>query len=256
MKRTKFIWLKNIKHIFRILNVSVIKGLVVAISLPLSLYSLYVYDEQQEEINNHGNHQIGIDISHYQGNLMDEIKGHDHLDFIICKATQGIAYIDEDFEENWRIIREKGFIRGAYHFFVVSEDPEDQAHHFYDTIPDLDIGDMAPIVDVEELSLSQDTSPRSLQDLLKEFLMVTEDKFGRKPMIYSNYSFAQEYLKDDWLADYPLWIADYNGKSSPAIPNTWENTGYKIWQKNSSYHIDSMDTDFDVFIGHKTDLVR
>ncbi len=264
MKGINCSWRKNFMYIVGMLNTLVIKGLVVmkglvlVISIPLFLYGLYVYDhdEQRVKSDQQSNHHIGIDISHYQGNLMDEIKGHDYLDFVICKATQGITYTDEDFDKNWRLIKEKGLIRGAYHFFVVSDDPEDQAKHFYDTVPDLGIEDIAPIVDVEELSLSQDTSSRVLQDRLKEFLMVVEEKFGRRPMIYSNYAFAQEYLKDDWLADYPLWIADYNGKSSPAIPNTWVDVGYKIWQKNNSYHVDSIATDFDVFIGQKSDLVR
>jgi len=34
------------------------------------------------------------------------------------------------------------------------------------------------------------------------------------------------------------------------------DVGYKIWQKNNSYHVDSIATDFDVFIGQKSDLVR
>lgn len=258
MKGTNYSWRKNFKKILGMLNALLIKGGVVVICFPLSLYGLYVYDHDVQQVKSYeqSNHHIGIDISHYQGNLMGEIKDHDYLDFVICKATQGVTYTDDDFEKNWRLIKEKGFIRGTYHFFVVSDDPREQAIHFYDTVPDLGVGDIAPIVDVEELSLSQDTSSRVFQQRLKEFLRVVEEKFRRKPMIYSNYAFAQEYLKEDWLADYPLWIADYNGKSSPAIPSTWRNIGYKIWQKNSSYHVGSIATDFDVFIGHKSDLVR
>ena len=60
----------------------------------------------------------GIDISMYQGKEVGEIhKKNDSLGFIICKATEGITYTDPDFSYNWKNIKEKSFIRGAYHFY-------------------------------------------------------------------------------------------------------------------------------------------
>ena len=60
----------------------------------------------------------GIDVSDFQGDEVDFLdKQKDSLSFVICKATEGITYTDPEFQNNWKTIPEKGFIRGAYHFY-------------------------------------------------------------------------------------------------------------------------------------------
>lgn len=252
------------------LNLSMVSTLV-----PLFLFSIYHIDHDGiptsldssitntiDKVSivpsefNPSNHHTGIDISHYQGDLLEHISKHNSLDFIICKATEGITYIDKDFKKNWAEIRNRKLIRGTYHFYIATDDPIKQAQHFFNTVGSLSDSDMAPIIDVEALGVPRSISPQSLQTDLKIFIERVQKNFGRQPIIYSNYDFAQEYLTQEWLADYPLWIAEYSAASAPKIPDAWRNTGYKIWQKSDHYSVDSIQTDLDLFIGHKSDLTN
>lgn len=67
----------------------------------------------------------GIDISHYQGTIDWEqlknamIKGCP-VRFVIIKGTEGSSRLDDNFRENFNQARDYGFIRGVYHFGVIS----------------------------------------------------------------------------------------------------------------------------------------
>ncbi len=198
---------------------------------------------------------FGIDVSHYQGDVVDLMNSQDSLHFIICKATEGSVYVDPDFLNNWKTIKSKGFIRGAYHFYRFDDDPTAQADHFVKHIMDIDYSDIAPIVDVEEGSLSKSIDTQKIHDDLQTFLNHVEESLKRKPIIYSNTSFANQYLTKSSFGEYRLWLADYT-KKQPQIPNTWKEKGYLIWQKNADYHEFSVTTDFDVFNGKLNELVR
>lgn len=197
----------------------------------------------------------GIDVSHYQGDLVDLMSSRDSLHFIITKATEGISYIDPDFHSNWKAIKSKGFIRGAYHFYKFDNDPVAQADHFSKQIVDIDYSDIAPIVDVEEGSLNSSIDVEKMHTDLQTFLDKVEASLKRKPIIYSNTSFANQYLTNSTYGEYRLWLADYT-KGNPDVPNVWKESGYLIWQKNSNYHELSVTTDFDLYHGKLNELVR
>lgn len=202
------------------------------------------------------NHHVGIDISHYQGDLLENLKKHQGIDFVICKATQGITYTDPMFATNWRVLKEQGMLRGTYHFYMADDPPLPQARHFYEMVQAIEPTDLPPIIDVEKLGLRGDQEKWKFKEDLKRFIKEVEKLFARRPMIYTNYEFAQAHMDDDWFAQYPLWIADYQEKQQPRIPDAWKEHGYKIWQKSSAYHVDSENTDLDVFVGHKQDLLH
>ncbi len=198
----------------------------------------------------------GIDISHWNGNLLTDILPKNDLSFVICKATQGISFQDPDFKKNWKAIPEKGWIRGAYHFYVTNENPVEQAEYFWRTIQPLSDNDIAPIVDIEEGSLTNldEVDLINLQVDFLQFLNRLAHLSNRTPIVYVNLYFANKYLLNSSFAKYPLWLAEYTGDSSPVIPETWKNKGYKFWQKSDYYSMDSYKTDFDVFIGKRSEL--
>lgn len=198
----------------------------------------------------------GLDISHFQGDVMSEMSNKDSLTFIICKATEGITYIDNDFRSNWHEIKEKGFIRGAYHFYLFQDDPRQQAKHFAYNIADIESSDIAPIVDVEQGSMDPKVGGSAMRAQLKVFLKELESDLNRKPIIYTDYGFAQEYLNDPFFADYDLWLAEYTGDRKPNLPNTWKTKGLKIWQKSDTYHAYSKTIDLDQYHGALADLTR
>lgn len=197
----------------------------------------------------------GLDISHWNGDIVNEIPSIDHISFLICKATQGSKGIDPDFESNWALIREKGSMRGAYHFYLYTDNPVEQATHFCNTVGPLEETDFPLVLDIEELSLPRGSvDKQKLQEDISLFLTEVERRTKRKPIIYSDYAFANQYLDNEQYAAYPLWLADYTDAPAPRIPETWKHTGYLIWQKSNKYNINSIKTDFDIFQGDKEDL--
>lgn len=191
---------------------------------------------------------FGIDISVYQGDEMDFLTKHqDSLSFVICRATLGITVTDPDFANNWALIQQKGFIRGAYHFFECDDDPKQQAAHFLSVIGTLSPNDLPPILDFEKKGLAGVTDTALIQRNLLIFLNAVEAATGRTPMIYVSSDFATSYLTNPAFAKYPLYVADYNGENQPDVPAPWQS--WTFWQKDTTW-IDSTTDDFDVFNGN------
>jgi len=200
----------------------------------------------------------GIDISHWNGHVLTDLSKKDSLTFVICKATQGIDFVNTDYKTNRSFIKESGWIGGAYHFYDFGQDPVRQADHFIAVVGELGQKSMSPILDIEQASLPKDQSisvARLHVDLLI-FLDALEAHYGRTPIVYTDLNFANVYLANPLFARYPLWLAEYSKSVEPQVPKTWVGKGYLIWQKTDHYSIDSHWTDFDVFTGIKEHLYR
>lgn len=199
----------------------------------------------------------GIDISKYQGEEIEFISAkQDTLTFVICKATEGLTMIDPDFTTNWSTIDQKGFIRGAYHFYHCADDPVKQATHFISTVKAFEKEDFPPIIDFEESSIDKTCDVRQIQSNLLVFLKQVESKTGRKPILYTDNNTGAKYLDNQAFLEYPLFIADYQNGNTPRLPGTWKNKGWTIWQKSESYKIHSTTDDFDIFNGGMEELNR
>lgn len=205
--------------------------------------------------NEQGPH-YGMDISHFQGDIVSKLKSTDELSFIICKATEGDYFVDPEFRSNWNEIKEKGLIRGTYHFYDCKYDPIKQANHFTTTVGHISDADIAPVLDIEQGSMRPDVSAEQMEKDILVFLKTVEKTLNRKPILYTDYAFAQEYLSNSEFANYELWLAEYTSVSRPKVPNTWSKKGFKIWQKSASYKRDSETTDLDVYFGELSDLVN
>lgn len=212
--------------------------------------------EVKEKVVENTKPAFGIDISFYQGDEINDLeKSRDSIDFIICKATQGVGIIDPMFQKNWATIKEKGFIRGAYHFYVSTDNPIEQAEFFIERIQDIQPNDLPPVVDVEQGGIvGGSQTPAQIQQSVLEFLEAIEERLHIKPIIYTNTDFANAYLNNPELANYPLWIADYESKKEPILPITWQEKGYALWQKSDTYKILNYTNDEDYFNGNLEDL--
>lgn len=199
----------------------------------------------------------GIDLSHHQNDEIDSIiKNKDSLDFIVCKATEGITYTDPKFLKNWKTIKKHTFLRGAYHFYRCNDDPLKQAVFFLKTISDIDATDIPPIVDFEEGGIDKSQSLEKIQSNLRIFITEIEKESKRKPIIYTDVNTANKYLNDSYFSNYPLWIASYDGKKHPNLPIAWKNKDWLIWQRFSTYKLNNLDNDFDIFNGNLLELKK
>lgn len=199
----------------------------------------------------------GIDISHYNGDIVSLLSAKDSLKFVICKATQGDYYVDPYFETNWNALKQKGIIRGAYHFYDTEVEPKKQAQHFLKVIKNLEDTDIAPVLDIEELSLHKDEIiPTVLQRDLLLFLQYVAAKTQRSPIIYVNTYFANHYLNNPNFANYRLYLASWEATDFPQLPETWQDKGLFLWQKSDTYHYENTTDDLDVFFGNLEDLYK
>lgn len=200
---------------------------------------------------------FGIDISHFQGDEIDFLnKNGDQLSFIICKATEGETYTDPDFKTNWSMIQEKGFVRGAYHFYHCDDDPMKQAELFLSAIGKLSKSDFPLIVDFEENSIDKGCNQADIQKNLLTFLNILEQKTGKKPILYTDVNIGNSQINNAVFSEYNLWIADYDTESAPRIPSVWKAKTWTIWQKNPDYSMGTYSDDYDVFNGNSDDFTN
>ena len=193
----------------------------------------------------------GIDISHYQTNikwekLRNASLNNDPVRFVIIKATEGKNLFDDDFNDNFYQAKENDFIRGAYHYFVPGVDAAEQARFFLHQVH-LVPGDLPPVLDIEDIGK---LPKKQLQKDVKKWLDIVENKYGVKPILYSNYKFKKDYLDDPVFDEYPYWIAHY-------YINKLEYKGnWVMWQHTDCGKVDGIkgSVDCNIFNGSVKDL--
>lgn len=142
------------------------------------------------------------------------------LSHVVMKATEGVSHRDRHFEAWWADAGRAGFSRGAYHFFRSSKDPADQARSYIGRVT-LTHRDLPPILDIE--TVHSGCTRDELNRKALQWLQAVEKHYGRRPIVYTGDSFAQDWLTADITSHYPLWIARYN--ESPPCTADW-----KWWQ--------------------------
>lgn len=199
----------------------------------------------------------GIDISHYQGVI--NWNETNHITFAICKATQGITYIDPNFQSNWSALHAQKIIRGAYHFYMDNDDPMAQTQNFLSSVTNYSKNDLPLIIDIENGSLKGTTKSNiAIVENLLVMLQNVEEETNITPIIYTNTNFAETHLSDPRLKKYPLWIADYSNTQEPIVPAPWETGNWLFWQKTDRYTLNpnNKDIDYDVFNGSLEELQK
>jgi len=164
----------------------------------------------------------GIDVSHFSGSVDWQTLAREEIAFAFLKATEGEDWTDPTFTDHMQALKGTDILRGAYHFFVLHDDPVTQANHFIETVS-LSSGDLIPVIDIETMGDQKVDDPVSR---LKTWLDMVEQHFGVKPMIYTSHRFWNNTMNTAF-ADYPLWIAEYE-VDLPTLPEGWERWTY--WQ--------------------------
>lgn len=198
--------------------------------------------DHQKQIKN-PSQVLGIDVSHFQGDVnWDEIKKAGII-FVYDKATEGETYVDPKYARNRLGAHEYDLLHGSYHFFESDDDPKKQAELFISVIEHKP-GDMPPVLDLEEGGIKGEVSLNELSKNIMTFLKYVEEKLNVKPIIYTNHKFGNKYLTDPEFAKYELWIAEYD-VPQPLIPDIWKNQGWLIWQRTERGKIEGSIGDVD-----------
>jgi lysozyme len=128
----------------------------------------------------------GIDISSHQGQEIELMDKHaDSLTFVICRATDGITFVDSDFKLNWSTIHEKNFIAGAYHFFESHDDPSKQVANYLKAVGEISSTDLPPIVDFEGGGIDIN---QSVESVSANLLAVLNELKKLKPIAHPFYT--------------------------------------------------------------------
>jgi len=188
----------------------------------------------------------GIDVSRYQNNIdwvaVEAMQDQQvKIGFAFIKATEGLGRVDNNFRRNWFNAGKTKIRRGAYHFFISSKSGKAQAENFIETvnlIPD----DLPPVLDIET---ANGASIENIQQRAKDWLVMVEQHYKAKPIIYTNIDFYMNFLAGKF-EDYPLWVAHYYVKDKPRINRKWI-----FWQHNEKGRVNGVDAfvDFNVFNG-------
>lgn len=163
----------------------------------------------------------GIDVSHYQGQVIWDSVAAAGIHFAFLKATEGTAHCDTTFERNWSEAGRAGLRRGAYHFFRPGVPAWQQALHFARQV-DLQPGDLPPVLDVEVADGVP--TPRLLRSI-HTWMQLVQFRYRVAPILYTNMDFYNRHLAGRVDA-YPLWVARYS-RRHPRLEGQPE---WQFWQ--------------------------
>jgi lysozyme len=157
-----------------------------------------------------------IDLSHHQVIPKDLSGAADAgIAAVIHKATENVVVSDAKAKARKALAEDAGLLWGIYHFMRPGH-IRNQADAFLSKT-DLIDDDTLLVCDFEVNGITLDE--------LLEFLTRVEAKSGQKPVLYSGNTLKElgGASTHRELADYRLWIAQYNNKG-PTLPK-----GYKDW---------------------------
>ena len=190
----------------------------------------------------------GVDISSYQAGINSF--GSD-VDFVICKATEGIGYVDKYCDALYQRAKRDGKLLGVYHFArpgYMGNTAEGEAEWF--------VKNIKGYINEAILILDWESENKNDVDYAKRFLDKVYELTGVRPLFYSYTSIINQY---DWKpiadANYGLWVAQYgidNGQpQQQPIVNNWKF--YAMWQYTSKGRISGygLNIDKDIFYGDR-----
>lgn len=171
---------------------------------------------------------IGIDVSHWQGDINFQAVKDSGVEFAYIRAGRGDGigkdYVtDTKFEQNIKGFNEVGIPVGVYFYSNANskEDAKKEAKWLIDKVKNYKV-DLELIFDWENWNDFQyyDLSFYSLSESYQEFSKEVSKK-GYKSMLYS----SKNYLENVWFPTKDsIWIAHYTRSTDYA------NSVYKVWQ--------------------------
>ncbi len=179
----------------------------------------------------------GVDISHYNG-IVDWNKFK--KDFVIMKATQGIRNLDSTLRLNQIRAREKGIVRGYYHYSEGGNAVK-EADWFLKNIGELQKGEL--------LVLDWEISHPSPDIWCKGFIDRVKEKTGIIPILYTNEARVKSInWKNTVATNCGLWVAKYrtNNGLKQEEPTSGQWSFWMMWQYTSKGKVDGITGNVDL----------
>lgn len=200
---------------------------------------------------------VGIDVSHYQGDIDWRIIAKQDITFAFIKATEGSTYVDPNFQKNYAGARSTTIRVGAYHFFSFESDGISQAANFIRNVSKFNEM-LPPVVDVEFYGDFENHLPNKnqVEKELLVFLQLIEDFYNVKPIIYATEQTYKLYIDNETFSKYDLWIRNVIKKPSIGSLRKWTFWQYTFMGSLSGYKGEENFIDLNVFNGSKNDFER
>lgn len=177
---------------------------------------------------------------------------------VILKTSEK-NMIDLSFPRYWKELKCTNKIRGTYNYF----------RPVFDLYTQLDIyarqaknTQLPPVADIElytaysdDVAFYTSSSQAKIRSVIKEYLVMMADMFGREPIIYTSANFWNTYVGNvDWAKNYLLWVANFHA-AMPLLPVGW--TEWKIWQYSDDGIVPGVrgEVDLNVFNGTLEELM-
>jgi GH25 family lysozyme M1 (1,4-beta-N-acetylmuramidase) len=171
----------------------------------------------------------GIDVSKWQGTIdWDEVAA-DGVEYAIIRVSDGLGYIDEQFERNWSEAARVGLVRGTYQFFRSDEDPTAQAELLLERMGPLAPGDFPPTIDLESTDgIGNAERIRRVHTWMDRVMA----DVGARPFIYSGKYWWQDNMATTEFNEHPRWHAQYTSADCPNLATQWPD--WQFWQHSST----------------------
>lgn len=174
----------------------------------------------------------GIDISKWQG----VGTGDQAADFIICKATEGVGYVDPLCDKHYQRAKAQGKLLGVYHFARPDKNTAEAEAEFF-------VKNIKGYIGEALLALDYEVAPYS-DDWAYAFCAKVHELTDVWPVVYMSASKVNGFNWSKTAKECGLWIAGYPKKYNvknppePGVEDMPYKTGawktWAIWQYTSS----------------------
>lgn len=221
--------------------------------MPLNPYdrSGFSFDERGRTVYEKDGRRAktGIDVSIYQGDIDWQAVAADGIDFAILRLgyrgyTEGGLFLDQNFERNLRGALDAGLDVGVYFFSqaVTTQEAEAEASYVINALEGYEISypvafDWEPIAPGSR-ARTDGLDNQALTQCAAAFCEKIKEA-GLSPAVYFNQSLG--YLRYDLreLADYDLWLAEYDSK-----PDFYYH--FDLWQYTHIGRVAGIEGDVDL----------
>ena len=198
---------------------------------------------------------LGIDVSSAVSNW-NTLRNSDNEQFCYVQSSYGgsVGQSNSYWANDVSSAKAANFPIGVYHFaYPASSTAVAEADYFYSVAGSaMKPGNLPPMLDIEETGNDGSSNPSAW---VNAFCNELKAKSGVTPIVYTYSSFASSYFTSS-VTQWPLWIANYDGNSSPENVSSgpWSSSAWTIHQYAGTTSLSGDSVDLNAFKGTLSQL--